>query len=422
MTALTLTSNLTPDHLAALYDIIRTMNSSLEFDQALANVIDSIMQITRAERGVLMGYDSASGELTLLAARGLHGETLTQDEAYSTTIVQQVIETREPLLTNNAMFDDRIKPGQSIIMRGLRAILCAPMLVQDRLVGVVYVDTAMKTGNFSAADRDLLSAVASQAGIALENARLYSVAVEKGRLERELQMAREIQEGLLPKVMPQVPGYEVAAVWQSAREMAGDFYDVFQLEDGTLCSVVADVSDKGAPSAMLMAVARSMIRSFAFAGFGPVETLSRTNDLILDDTGSGMFVTVYHSRFQSGGVSTHVNAGHNPPLLVRPSSGDALYLPRGGRAVGWFPNNPLREVELKLEPGDFIIYYTDGLTDAENPAGEPFGEQRLAKAALHAGTLSAEQVLSHLLAAVAQFAEGTPPFDDLTLIVVRYAG
>jgi GAF domain-containing protein len=171
MTFTALSNNLSPEHLAALYDIIRLMNSSLEFDQALANVSDAVMQITRAERGVLMGYDSGSGELTLLAARGLHGETLTQDEAYSTTIVQQVIETREPLLTNNAMFDDRIKPGQSIIMRGLRAILCAPMLVQDRLLGVVYVDTAMKTGNFSAADRDLLSAVASQAGIALENAR-----------------------------------------------------------------------------------------------------------------------------------------------------------------------------------------------------------------------------------------------------------
>lgn len=422
MTVLPLTPNLTPDHLAVLYEILRVMNSSLEFDQALENVIDSVMRITRAERGVLMGYDSPSGSLTLLAARGLHGETLTQDEAYSTTIVQQVIETREPLLTNNAMFDDRIKPGQSIIMRGLRAILCAPMLVQDRLVGVVYVDTAMKTGNFSVADRDLLSAVASQAGIALENARLYSVAVEKGRLQRELQMAREIQEGLLPRTMPQLPGYEVAAVWQSAREMAGDFYDVFQLDDGSLCTVVADVSDKGAPSAMLMAVSRSMIRSFAFGGFGPLATISRTNDLILDDTGSGMFVTVYHSRFQAGGLSQHINAGHNPPLLVRPSNGDAVFLPRGGRAVGWFPNNPLREVEISLQPGDFIIYYTDGLTDAENPGGEPFGEQRLAKAALHAVNTSAENVLAHLLEAVTQFAEGTPPFDDLTLVVVRYTG
>jgi sigma-B regulation protein RsbU (phosphoserine phosphatase) len=422
MNPLPVSSSLTPDHLAALYTIIRTMNSSLEFDQALANVIDAVMQITRAERGVLMGYDAASGALTVMAARGLHGETLTQDEAYSTTIVRHVIDSREPLLTNNAMFDDRINPGQSIIMRGLRAILCAPMLVQDRLVGVVYVDTAMKTGNFSNADRDLLSAVASQAGIALENARLYSVAVEKGRLERELQMAREIQEGLLPRLMPLVPGYEVAAVWQSAREMAGDFYDVFQLGDGSLCTVVADVSDKGAPSAMLMAVARSMIRSFAFGGFGSLETISRTNDLILDDTGNGMFVTVYHSRFAAGGHSTHINAGHNPPLLVRPANGDAVFLPRGGRAVGWFPNNPLREVGISLQPGDCIVYYTDGLTDAENPAGEAFGEQRLAKVALHAGDASAQGMLAHLLDAVAAFGEGNPPFDDLTLVVVRYTG
>ncbi|HSS99641.1 MAG TPA: GAF domain-containing protein, partial [Terriglobales bacterium] len=133
-----LSSNLTPEHLKTLYDITRTMNSSLEFNEALANVIDAMMRATKAERGVLMGIDDDSGELKLLGARGVTGEKLAEEDAYSTTIVNQVIASRAPLLTNNAMFDNRITPGQSIIMRGLRAILCAPMLIQDRLVGVVY--------------------------------------------------------------------------------------------------------------------------------------------------------------------------------------------------------------------------------------------------------------------------------------------
>ena len=170
---------------------------------------------------------------------------------YSTTIVNQVVETHQPLLTNNAQFDTRYKAGQSIIMKGLRAILCAPMLVKDRLVGVVYVDTSIRTGTFKESDLFLLSAVAGQAAIAIENARLYGVAVEKGRMERELQMARDIQQSLLPRRMPQLPGYEIAARWQSAREVAGDFYDVFALPDDTLGLVIADVSDKGAPAALV---------------------------------------------------------------------------------------------------------------------------------------------------------------------------
>ncbi len=417
-----LVTNLSSDHLKTLYHITRTMNSSLEFDEALNNVIDAVMQVTKAERGVLMGVDEATGQLRMLVARGVSGERLTQEEAYSTTIVNQVIATRQPLLTNNAMFDNRINPGQSIIMRGLRAILCAPMMVQDRLVGVVYVDTSMRAGTFTENDRDLLSAVAGQAGIALENARLYSVAVEKGRLEHELRLAREIQQGLLPRRLPQVPGYEIAAIWQSAREMAGDFYDCFLLDADRLGIVVADVSDKGAASAMFMAVARSMIRSHAFAGMSPYETLSRTNDLILDDAESGMFVTVYYSVFGSDGLSVHINAGHNPPLLCRASTREAIYMPRGGRAIGWFPENPLREMEMQLQPGDVMVFYTDGLTDAENPQGENFGENRLAEAALATAGLTAEAVLNEIVAAVEAFSEGVPPFDDLTLVVIRYTG
>jgi phosphoserine phosphatase RsbU/P len=300
--------------------------------------------------------------------------------------------------------------------------LCAPMLIQDRLVGVVYVDTSMRSGNFNESDRDLLSAVANQAGITLENARLYGVAVEKGRLEHELKLAREIQQGLLPRRMPQIPGYEITAIWQSAREMAGDFYDAFPVSDESFGVVMADVSDKGAPSALFMAVARSMIRSYSYAGMSPFETLRQTNDLILDDAESGMFVTVFHSVFRVGGSSIHINAGHNPPLLFRAKTNEAQYLSRGGRAIGWFPDNPLHQSELQLEPGDLIVYYTDGLTDAENPAGENFGEERLAQAVIESAGESAEGVLNQIVRAVDDFAEGVPPFDDLTLMVVRYTG
>jgi sigma-B regulation protein RsbU (phosphoserine phosphatase) len=422
MAELSLPTNLTPEHLKTIYQISMTMNSSLEFDEALNNVIDSMMRVTRAERGVLMGVDDQTGELRLLCARGVTGEKLEQEDAYSTTIVNQVVATRQPLLTNNALYDTRITPGQSIIMRGLRAILCAPMLVQDRLIGVVYIDTSMRTGNFTESDRDLLTAIANQAGITLENARLYGVAVEKGRLEHELNLAREIQQGLLPRRKPNLPGYDVHALWKSAREMAGDFYDYFMLNDESFGVVIADVSDKGAPSALFMAVARSMIRSHAYAGMSARDTLAQTNDLILEDAESGMFVTVFYSLFDRAGQSIHINAGHNPPLVYRTATREVSLMPRGGRAIGWFPDNPLREVNMQLEPGDIIVYYTDGLTDAENPAGENFGETRLGQAICEAAERSAEGIVQHIVQSVEVFAEGVTPFDDLTLVVVRYTG
>lgn len=414
-------SKLSSEHLLALWEITGTMNSSLDFDEVLNNVMDSVMHITKAQRGFLMIADE-NGELRTLVIKGADGEALLEEEGYSTTIVREVVRTRQVLLTNNAQFDTRYQAGQSIIMRGLRAILCAPMIVQGRLVGVVYVDTSMRKGNFSQADAELLMAVASQAGIALENARLYAVAVEKGRIERELQMASEIQQALLPQAMPDAPGYEIAPVWQAAREMAGDFYDVFGLGNQRFGVVIADVSDKGAGAAMFMAVARTMIRTHAHAGLMPTDTVGRTNDLILEDADSGMFVTIFHSHFHAGGYSVHVNAGHNPPLLYRHSTGEVTFLPRGGRAVGWFPDNPLQEIEINMEPGDVIVYYTDGVTEAEDVDGRAYGEDRMIELVAANAKRSAQELLSVLVSDVNKFCEGAPPFDDMTLVIVRYTG
>ncbi len=414
-------SELGPEHLTTLYNFSLNMNSSLDFNTVLNNFMDSVMDITKAQRGFVMIDENETGELRVIVARGLDDDAL-EEEGYSTTIVDEVVRTRQPLLTNNAQFDTRYQAGESIIMRGLRAILCAPMVVQSRLLGAVYVDTAMRSGTFTPADLGLLNAVCGLAGTAIENARLYKVAVEKGRMERELQMARDIQQGLLPSQMPAAVGYEITARWRAAREVAGDFYDAFTLADGSLGVVIADVSDKGAPAAMFMAVARTMIRSHAHSGISPVDTLARTNDLILQDADSGMFVTVYHSIFNPNGKTIHVNAGHNPPLLFRYKTRKMAFLPQGGRAIGWFPDNPLEAGKVSLKPGDLLIYYTDGLTEAENPQGEFFGENGLEETISECYEMPIDEMGDYILQKVDEFVAGAPPFDDLTLVLVRYTG
>lgn len=421
-TAPTSPDNLKPEHLRALYQVSTWINSTLDFDNALDNAMNAIMEVTKAQRGFLMSKNDNTGEMQVLVARGIDGQTIAS-EGYSTTIVNQVIETQEPLLTNNAQFDERFNAGQSIIMRGLRAILAAPMLVQNRLIGVVYVDTSMKAGIFRPDDLSLITAVSGLAARAIENARLYAVAQEKGRLEHELRMAHDIQENLLPSEMPHSPHYDIAPYWQSAREVAGDFYDAFTMDDETIGTVMADVSDKGAPAALFMAVARTLLRSHAHAGLDPVQAMSRTNDLItIDAENSGMFVTMYYSRFQDDGFSQHVNGGHNPPIFYRQRTGQVELMPIGGRALGWFPNNPLKEIIIELEPGDTIVYYTDGLTEAENPHGEPYGEERLMKVVKQVQDKSSSQLMDMILSDVDTFSEGEPPFDDMTMLIVRYNG
>jgi len=413
---------LSPEHLLTLYHISGLINSTLDFDQSLENVMDAIMQVTKAQRGFLMINNDENEHLQVLVARGIDGETI-ESEGYSTTIVNEVITSRAPLLTNNAQYDTRFNVGQSIIMQGLRAILCAPMLAGDRLVGAVYVDTSMKSGAFRPNDLELLKAVTGMAARAIENARLYLVAVEKGRLEHELQMAHEIQRGLLPQRLPVMPGYDLAPHWEAAREVAGDFYDAFSLHEGFFGAVIADVSDKGAPAAMFMAVARTLIRSNAYAGLSPFETVSLANDLLMADAEeSGMFVTMFYTLFRHDGHCININGGHNPPAYFHHDSQDVEYLPQGGRALGWFPNNPLMETELQLKPGDVIVYYTDGLTEAENPQGDYYGEERLAVALKAAAGKTALEIKQDILADVDAFCAGQPPFDDLTMIVVKYTG
>lgn len=411
-------------HLATLYEITRTLNSTLDLQEVLNYVMDRVIEVTGAERGFLMLRDEESEMLDFRVARGIDQKDLTAPKfEISRTIVNRVAESGDPLLTDNAQAT--FAEHQSVVMMALRSILCVPIKVKERLIGVVYVDNRIHVGAFDQSHMELVTAFANQAGIAIENARLYAIAVEQGRLQRELEMAHTIQRELLPTNFPVLVGYEVSVYWDSASEVAGDFYDCFLLGGGASMGVViADVSGKGAPAAIFMAVARSLIRGNAFATASPAETLRQANYLIINDAGaSGMFVTVYYALFQPGGRALCVNAGHNQPLLWRAAHNRLEQLPRGGRALGWFEDLPVETHEYQLAPGDLMVFYTDGLTEAENVYHEAFGTERLAETiARHANRCSADGLRDAIIQAVQAFVGSAPPFDDRTLVIVRYLG
>jgi sigma-B regulation protein RsbU (phosphoserine phosphatase) len=247
------------------------------------------------------------------------------------------------------------------------------------------------------------------------------MAVEKGRLERELQMAREVQARLIPHTTPQRAGWEFAARWQPAREVAGDFYD-FHTEhtDGSIGLVIGDVTDKGMPAALFMALSRSIVRATAAAASSPVEAIAQANRLIWADSLNGMFVSLFYGRLDPAtGELTYVNAGHNPPLLFQTGHDEPVSLTRTGMVLGLQPGVPFEQRTVQLRPGDCLLLYTDGVTDAVNADRQPFGLAALVQVLAGRRQLAASELLDGLDRALRAHVGDTEPFDDITLLLVK---
>jgi sigma-B regulation protein RsbU (phosphoserine phosphatase) len=411
----------TAGHLALLYRISQTLNSSLDLDEVLNRVMDEVIAATRAERGFLV-LRRPDGSLVFQAARGLDQRRLEAPEfQVSRGIVDKVAQSGQPMLTSDAQSDARLNLRQSVLDLGLRSILCVPMELKGIVTGVIYVDNQLQAGIFTPADLELLAAIAPTAAIAIENARLYQAAIEQGRLERELQMAREVQARLIPRTTPQPVGWDIAARWEPAREVAGDYYDfITDHPDGSIGFVIADVTDKGMPAALFMALTRSIIRASTTAAGTPAEAISQANRLICADAANDMFVTLFYGHLDPAtGSLTYVNAGHNPPLLFQGGQSLPLKLTRTGMAMGLDSGWLYDQRTVQLEPGDWLFLYTDGVIDAVNAAGQSYDETALVECLVENCRLGAADILSGLDRSLCAFVGDTTPFDDITTMVLR---
>jgi sigma-B regulation protein RsbU (phosphoserine phosphatase) len=308
---------------------------------------------------------------------------------------------------------------------GLHFPFALPLLAWREMMGALVVDTLDGGAQLAGRRLNILTGVAQQTATAIQNAWLHIEAVERQKLERELQLARQIQASFLPGEIPQVPGWDLAAHWQGARQVSGDFYDFVSLSGkgspgGRWGFVVADVADKGVPAALFMALSRTLVRTMAIGGRDPAEVLARANDLIMADARSDLFVTLFYAILDpEQGVLTYANAGHNPPLLFDGRSSKVMPLAAQGMAMGIMTGIELEQREVRLEPGDLVLFYTDGVTDALNDAMEEFGLERLRDVVEAHRTESAADVVRAINRAVAEFVGDTPQFDDLTLVVLK---
>lgn len=299
-------------------------------------------------------------------------------------------------------------------------VLGVPLSVKGQVYGVMLAAEANVPPSFHERRQEILSGVAQQVSLAIQNDRLTREMVEQERLEQEITLARQIQRTFLPSRLPKTPGWDLGVDWQTAREVGGDFYDLIKLGNNKLGIVIADVSDKGMPAALYMTVTRTLIRAFVHETASPARLLERVNRLLVVDSQDGLFVTaVYAVLDMKDGTLRYANAGHNLPLLIHAGSGEVEPLPKGGMALGIVASSKLPEHTIEIAPEDKLVFYTDGISECFSPDGEMFGEKHLVQALATAPAGGAVEVIDHINQVLTDFRAGMPLPDDSTLVVVH---
>ncbi len=406
--------------LSAISEVSRQVAAIVTLEELFSRVVHLIqasfgydfVQILTLQEDALL-FRSSTGELH--ATRRADSYTIPLGQG----ITGWVAANGEPLMANDVSQEPRYILDPEHQLHATRSELAVPLKIEDRVLGVLDVQSN-RTGAFDKDDLFVLKTLADQIAIAIQEARLYQEALARQRLEQELVLAAQIQASLLPENVPVIPGYEVAAFWRPALEMAGDFYDFVTLTDGRWGFVIADVSDKGIPAAMFMAATRSMVRASVLGRRPPVEAITRANALILRDTRADMFVTLCYCVLDpSSGHLIYVNAGHTPPLIYRAKADRAEYLHSKGIVLGAIEDIHLEEKVVTLRPGDVLALYTDGVTEAITLEEVEFGEERLADVVRRCHAQHPSEIIGSIVAAVTEYVGDAPQHDDFALIVIK---
>lgn len=319
----------------------------------------------------------------------------------------------------NAVMGESIKNYFEPLSR-LKVELIIPMKYQSETRGLILLGKRMNLSDYDEADIEFITSVGNLAIISLENRRLFKEALEKQRLEEELEIAKDIQRNLLPKNIPQFEAYDIAAMTIPSKQVGGDYYDVIKTSEGAVYLSIADVSGKGVPASLLMANLQAFLKSITLQNLEIADATGILNNLVTDNTSEGRFITFFWCRLASDGKSlTYVNAGHNPPLLIRDKK--ITYLDKGGMIFGVMKTVvPYSQGEVELKSGDLLVMFTDGVTEAKNRADREYTDEKLETLLTGIGSdRSTGEVLNMIKKSIDDFAEGFPQSDDITMIVVK---
>jgi serine phosphatase RsbU (regulator of sigma subunit) len=420
--------------IAALLEGLRALGSGRVLDDVLSLVLDSAIEVSGAERGFIM-LASGTGELEFKMARGRGRATLSAGTfATSRKIPEEVFRTGEARIVADLLDGELANVHMGTVALGIRNVLCVPLRLvryldkaeavgEERRIGVLNLDSREKGSLLSSSTRAALETLATEAAVAIENARLYRETMEKARMEQEMRIAAEIQQALLPKSGHTGDYFTAAAASLPCRSIGGDFYDYVDLPDGSLGFALGDVAGKGPPAALLSAMMQGIFAAQAATADAPSRTITRVNKALYRRGIESRFVTLMYGALRKDGSLTYCNAGHNPPLVIpRGGSGAFRRLEQGGPIVGLFDEAVYEEETITLSPGDWLIIFSDGVSEALSASGEEYGEDRIVQCVRDAAALEPRQVLDALFADVREFARGAAQSDDITAMVLRFGG
>jgi serine phosphatase RsbU (regulator of sigma subunit) len=417
-------------HVAAILNGLRALGSGRVLDEILALVMDSALDVTKAERGFMM-LATADGELEFKIARG-RGRTTLPGTTFTTSekIPREVFQTGTSRIVGDLMEGDWKGQHDGTIAVGIRHVLCVPLRVtpmssapvarSERVIGVLYLDGRERSTMLSKSTQSSLEAFATQAALAIESARLYAESDEKARIDRDLKIAAEIQRNMLPEPVFEAGTVDLAAESIPCRTIGGDFYDYLEIGERGLGFALGDVAGKGPPAALLAAAVQSNFVALAPVSNEPAETMARVNKALLRRAIDARFATMFYGAVTADGRLSYCNAGQEPPLVVGRNS--MSWLETGGPVLGLLTIATYEFDSVVLEPGDLVIVCSDGVTEARNRAGDEFGRERLVEVVRGRHGAKPELVLEHLIGAVKQFSEGAAQADDVTALVLRYRG
>ena len=407
--------------LAALQNVALSLTCTLDLPEVLRRVVEMAQTLSNAAHSHIFLYDPAHQTLQLAASHWSEQERQITLSPRPGGITAYVAQTGEPqfiadTMTHQAYADvpAERKPG---------ALACLPLIKDAHVLGTLNLGY-WQPHAFDADSRNFLDLLAQHAALAIDNARLHALEVENARMEQELAMARQVQQSLLPRSLPQYDGWEFAALWRPARVVGGDMYDFVELthtrDDAVLAISIADVADKGMAAALFMALTRTALRSNSTLRCCPSDCIDNTNHVLCEDAANGMFVTVVYAQLQvANGELDYVNAGHNLPLWYRRAARTLNALPTTGIALGIERAHTYYSDTIQIMPGDFVLLYTDGVTDAANAQWELFGHARLEQLMQELSDAPAQEIIAGLNRALQAHVGGAPQFDDVTAVVIK---
>lgn len=406
------------EELSILNEVSTAVSSTSSLDATVDLIVQKCVKHLKVEQGAVLLFDKLEqGSALKTMVRKVEK---TSDEIplrLGDQITGWMLRHQKPLLVNDFEADSRFRaPGGR---GGIQSLLCVPLKLKGRLIGVLNVFNKQSSGGFSAGDQRLLSIIATQSAQVVENARLSEEQKALEILQEELRLARQIQQKLLPKEPPEVADYRVCAHSEPAKRVGGDYYDFLDLGGGRLGLCLADVSGKGITAALLMSNVQATIRSQARLAPDAGVCVGRSNEMLHESTDADKFVTMFYGVLDTENHQLeYCNAGHNPPLLLPGPNGPEL-LETGGPVLGVLPGFAYARGQAEFLPGQTLLVYSDGFSEAMNRRFEEFGEDRLRASAARQTALSPEQLVESLLREVSEFQGDAPQADDMTIMAVR---